>query len=48
MIEGSEHSSENVVIATNVPILPADEETQQLDLQSRLNFKIKYCRISSL
>lgn len=41
MIEGSEHSSENVVIATNVPILPADEEnsswtSEQVEFQNKI------------
>ena len=41
MIEGSEHSSENVVIATNVPILQTDEEnsswtSEQVEFQNKI------------
>ena len=33
----SEHSTENVVIATNVPILPADEWTEeQVGIQTKI------------
>lgn len=33
----SEHSTENVVIATNVPILPADEWTEeQVEFQNKI------------
>ena len=33
----SEHSTENVVIATNVPILPANEWTEeQVEIQNKI------------